>query len=123
MNDDRSHLVVELAREFMQLVMRVNPSWTKAFFRYCHEGGRLGSNASCVSNDVADLIDPFDHNIALNKLNDIAEEIFQSTGKDRAVILLIVDSKFNYDVKFEYIDMSKWMISKLDGSNGIPTGF
>ena len=122
MNEDRSHLVVELAREFMQLAMRVKPSWTKAFFRYCHEGARLGSNASCVYDGVADLIDPFEHNITFNKLNDISEALFRSTGKDRAVILLVVDHKFNYDVEFEYSDMGKWMINKIDGATGIPSG-
>lgn len=123
MNDDRSHLVVELAREFMQLAMKVNPSWTKAFFRYCHEGARVGSNASCVYNGVAELIDPFEHNVAFNRLNTIGEALFRTIEKDQAIILLIVDNKFNYDVKFEYSDMSKWMINKIDGATGIPTGF
>jgi hypothetical protein len=120
MNQDRSHLVVELARELMQLPMRVDPSWTKAFFRYCHEGARLGSNASCVSNGIANLIDPFENSIAFGKLNDLGEALFRSTGKEQAVILLIVDNKFNYNVEFEYSDMGKWMISKIDGATGIP---
>jgi hypothetical protein len=123
MTGDRSQLVVELAREFMQLAMRVNPSWTKAFFRYCHEKGRMGSNASCVSNGMADLIDPFEHHATFNKLNDIGESLFQSTGKNTAVILLVVDSEFNYDLKFEYEDMSKWIINKMDGATGVPEGF
>jgi hypothetical protein len=123
MNEDRSHLVVELAREFMQLAMRANPSWARAFFRYCHEGARQGSNASCVSNGAADLIDPFENSITFNKLNDLGEALFQSTGKDQAVILLIVDNKFNYNVEFEYSNMGKWMINKIDGATGIPAGF
>lgn len=120
---DLSDVVADLAEEFINLAMRFNPAWTRAFYRYTHEGSRLGSNASCVANGVANLVDPFAHAAAFRKLNEIAERLFQAIGKDKAVILLIVDNNFDFDVKFEYTNMHKWSISKLDGASGIPEGF
>lgn len=122
MDDSRSLLVVQLAGEFIQLIRDMDPSWTKAFFRYCQDGSRLGSNASYISKSESKLIDPLLHNAALVKLNAISEGLLESMGQDQAVILLAVDSNFDYDVKFEYADMEKWRISKLDGENGIPDG-
>jgi hypothetical protein len=39
------------------------------------------------------------------------------------VALLIVDSTFNYEVKYEYEDSSRWAISKVGGGSGIPVGY
>ncbi|WP_155847301.1 hypothetical protein [Asticcacaulis sp. AC402] len=122
-DDDRSQLVIELAKTFIELAMEVDSSWTKAYFRFSHEGNRLGSNASCVSNGVVNLVSPFQHDSAWDRLNEISENLFQEIGKPKAVILLIVDNEFNFDVKFEYDDMRKWTITKIDGATGVPEGF
>lgn len=34
----------------------------------------------------------------------------------------MVDSSFEYEIKFEYEDMNRWRISKFDGGTGIPAG-
>jgi len=43
-------------------------------------------------------------------------------GKPRAVLLLRAGSDFSHDVKFEYDDLDRWKITKLDGRTGIPEG-
>ena len=106
----------------MELAMRVDPAWERAFFRYSHEAGRRGSNASYEVQGTGNLIDAFVNRAAFHSLNETAERLFQSTGKQAGVILLIVDNNYDYDVKFEYSDMGRWMINKLDGASGIPAG-
>ena len=43
-------------------------------------------------------------------------------AKERGVFLITVNANLEYDIKFEWNDLEKWKISKLDGRTGIPEG-
>lgn len=36
------------------------------------------------------------------------------------VLLLTVDSSFDYEIRFENADPLRWRITKMDGGSGIP---
>ena len=38
------------------------------------------------------------------------------------LVLLVVDSSLDYRVNFEFEDMTKWKITKMDGGSGITEG-
>jgi hypothetical protein len=48
--------------------------------------------------------------------------VLVALGKDRGLFLLVADSSFNYEIKFEYQDLQKWRISKIAGGTGVPEG-
>lgn len=36
---------------------------------------------------------------------------------------LVVDSTYDYKIQFEQVKSDRWLISKMDGNDGIPTGY
>ena len=50
------------------------------------------------------------------------KEVLAAIGKSEGLFLLIADSNFDYEIKFEYSDMDKWRISKMKGGTGVPAG-
>lgn len=55
-------------------------------------------------------------------MNAKSAELLKLLGKKRGVLLLSVDSQLNYDVKFEFEDVNRWKITKLNGATGLPAG-
>ncbi len=49
-------------------------------------------------------------------------QLLKLLGKDTGVFVLIIDASFDYKIDFEYEDLSRWRISKLNGGTGIPVG-
>jgi hypothetical protein len=93
------------------------------FFRFCKTEGHYGSNASYTSGDHTTLFDPFKNQRFFESMNAKSVRLVELIGKTRAVILLTADSSFHYKVHFEYEDLERWKISKLNGGNGTTTGF
>lgn len=120
--DEQSVIVIELAKEFMELIRQIEPAWRKAYFRFSSDGARRGSNGSYASDSEVTLIDPFKHNKFFKSMNEKSIRLFSLLGKEHAVLLLTVDSNFDYDIKFEYANLDRWKISKVDGGTGIPEG-
>lgn len=120
MNEESSLIVVELAKEFIELVQGIEPKWTRGFYRFQYEIIRYGGNCSYSSSFETILIDPFDQNLVIKSMNNKALKIIELLEKERAVLLLIVDSDFNYEIKFEYENLDCWRITKLNRGTGIP---
>ncbi|QND84421.1 Uncharacterized protein ChrSV_2194 [Chromobacterium vaccinii] len=53
-------------------------------------------------------------------MNDLGATLFKELGKSQGVFLLTIDAEFNYDINFEWKDLHRWEITKLDGGTGLP---
>lgn len=122
MNNEASAVVVDLAKEFVSLVGSLDSTWTKAYYRFRAEELRYGSNASLVSGSGVILLGAIRHGPFYESMNEKGAKLLHHLGKKRGVFLLIVDNKLDYDIKFEWDDLRRWEISKMDGRSGIPEG-
>jgi len=120
---EESTIVIDLAKELIELAHRLEPNWSKAFYRFCFEEHNHGSNASYIGGVDVVIIDPFKNSSFFGSMNAKSVRLLESLGKNQAVFVLTVDSTCNYDIKFEYEDMNRWKISKISGGTGIPEGF
>lgn len=122
MNEAATAIVVELAREFMRLMRELEPNWSRAYYRFRSEGARYGSNASYVSDADASLIGALKWAGFYERMNAHGVELLEVLGKPQGVFLLIIDSEFNYDIRFEWENLNRWEITKLNGGAGLPQG-
>ena len=120
--DPKSELIFELTRKLITLVNAQHLGWNRAFYRFCNEPSHYGSNASYVVGAEATLVDSMRVGNVLREMNEMARKLFALLGKEQGVLLLIVDPPRDFDVKFEYQDLERWKITKLDGATGIPAG-
>jgi hypothetical protein len=122
MDEVCSVIVIELAKEFIEFIRQIEPAWNRAFFRFCSEGFKYGSNGSYIYDSKVMLIDPFKYNDFFAKMNEKSVRLLTLLGKEQGVLLLIIDSGFNYDIKFEYQNLERWRIAKVNGGIGVPEG-
>ena len=120
MNEKQAAIVIELTHEFMATMRQIAPKYTKAFFRFSAEAGKHGSNGSYAIDANVALIDPFAHNKFFTSMNEKAMRLLSAMEKKNGIILLAIDSAFNYDINFEYENFARWKISKVNGGTGIP---
>ena len=40
----------------------------------------------------------------------------------KILLLLVVDSNYDFELKYEYTELGKWATTKIDGGVGIPAG-
>lgn len=123
--DKSSEAVVALAKEYISAVRRIAPTWTRAFWRFESEEFRFGSNASYETPDGVFLVDPMKEGALFKAMNSLGRELWESEAdakKRFSVCLLSANNTFEYEIKFEREDISKWRISKLNGKTGIPEG-
>lgn len=120
--DEASPLVIDIARGFISLVMSIEPGWKKAYLRFLAEESESEVKGSVVSESGVQIIDVLKHKDFFHPAAAKGRELLQALGKDEGLFLLIIDSSFDYEIKFEYENMDRWKISKFDGGTGIPTG-
>ncbi|MCE5278449.1 MAG: hypothetical protein ABFD89_24330 [Bryobacteraceae bacterium] len=122
MNDEASAVVVDLAKNFIELVRSLDASWTKGYYRFRAEESRYGSNASYVGTSGVVLIGAIKHGSFYDSMNEKGAMLLRILGKEKGVFLLSVDSKFDYGIQFEWGDLQRWEITKMNGRSGIPEG-
>ncbi|GLQ89399.1 hypothetical protein [Dyella flagellata] len=122
MNNEASAIVIDLAKEFVSLVGSLDPGWTKAYYRFRAEELRYGSNASYVGGTGVTLVGAIRHGPFYELMNEKGAELLKHLDKKKGVFLLTVDNQLDYDIKFEWNDLHRWEISKMDGRSGIPEG-
>ncbi len=125
MNEESTLIVTNLAKEFIEYVSLISNDWSQAFFRFhCSGEENFGSSGSFVdSSGRVKLFNPFEQESFFDVMNTKGSELRELVKKDGrsfCVMLLIIDSEFNFDIKFEYNDFKKWKISKTDGLTGVP---
>jgi len=122
MNAEASAVVIDLAKEFIELIRSLDSSWTKGYYRFRSEGVRYGSNASYAGAPGVTLVGAVKHGLFYESMNEKGAKLLRILGKEKGVFLLSVDNKFDYDIKFEWSDLQRWEITKMNGRSGIPEG-
>lgn len=122
MDQAASAVVVELAKNLIAFMRDLDPSWKNAYFRFSSEGFKYGSNGSYAVGSRVSLIDPFESGDFFSRMNSLSLELLKLLGKETGVLLLSADSTFNYEMKYEFQDMGRWRITKMNGGTGLPEG-
>lgn len=124
MNEAATVIVKSLAVEFFEYISCIDDEWVIAYFRFHSSDGGYGSSGSYQDKaGRVRLFNPFEQESFFDSMNYKGRELrklIEENGSSFCVMLLIVDSEFNFDIKFEYHDAEKWKISKMDGLTGIP---
>ena len=123
--DKSSEIVISLAHEVASMMRRIDPNWTRAYWRFESEASRFGSNASYKTRSGVDLVSALREGSTFDRLNDLGRQLWGAEPVPERrflVCLLIVDAQLDYEVMFERRNASKWRITKLDGASGRPAG-
>ena len=56
-------------------------------------------------------------------MNAMGCALLSSMNKSRGLFLLEVGNQDDYNIKFEFEDLDRWKISKLNGGSGVPDGY
>lgn len=118
--DDATPLVVDMVKGFISLVLEIEPKWSKAYFRFSSKNSVSEAKGSIVSDSGVEIIDVLKHKSFFHPVTKKGQEILVALGKEEGTFLLVVDASFDYEIKFEYKNLSRWKISKLGGGTGIP---
>jgi hypothetical protein len=121
-HDKASPFVVELAKLFMGHIRRTYPKFEKAFFRFNCEPSHYGSKVSIIAGPNAEIMDPIKNTNFFEGMNDIAFKLMQALERSQGVLLLTISPNSEYRIDFEWENMNRWMITKLNGGTGIPVG-
>lgn len=122
MNEQSSAVVIELAKSLIDLARKIEPKWNKAFFRFSLDEAKYGSNGSYIVGSEVIIFDPFLCGETFFRMNEEGVKLLKLLDKSRGVFLVRADSSFDYDIKFEFQDLERWKITKLDGGTGLPEG-
>ena len=122
MHEQQSEIVVEMAKKTIDLLRANARGWHKGYVRFYMDDGETGANGCFAGDGFVDLIGALDHNAFYQEFIALGERLFQALQKTRGVLLLQVDASFDYEAKFEWKDLAKWRITKLDGRSGLPDG-
>ena len=120
-SEEATPLIINIAKKFITLIRGVEPSWQTAYLRFVFRGSAAETKASYVHAAGVDIIDVLKHREFFHAVTRQGQELLSAHGKEHGLFLLIADSSFNYEIKFEYEDLDKWRISKISGT-GVPEG-
>jgi hypothetical protein len=122
MLEQQSAIVIDMAKSLIELLREHVPGWARGYCRFAIDEGVRAVTGSYVSDGKVSLLDVVEYEDFANRIMDLGEKLFPLIGKTSGVLLLSVSSDFNYDVKFEFEDLQRWVISKVGGGTGIPDG-
>ena len=120
--DESTTIIIDLVKSAVQLLREIQPNWQKAYLRFFSDESRSQVRGSYVYDGGIDFFDPVQNKEFFRTVMDGGKKLLAAMGKDEGLFLLIVDSDLHYEIKFEYQDMNRWQINKLDGRTGIPEG-
>ena len=120
-HDRSTPIVIELARHALSWLQQKAPGWRAGYLRLRHEEGATDARASYATESQVELVsavgDPF-----LRTAGAIGARLVAALGKERGVVLLVVKHDFSYEIRFDWDDPDRWMITKLGGATGLPAG-
>ncbi|TWB75037.1 hypothetical protein FBZ87_104133 [Nitrospirillum amazonense] len=122
MNDAASALVIDLVQEFITFLNSHSPGWIKGYYRFRAEEARHGANASYTTASDVQLIGAVKASPLYAAMNETGSALLRALGKETGVFLLTVDTGAQYDIRFDWDDLDRWRITKLDGGTGLPAG-
>jgi hypothetical protein len=122
MGDAATPIVIELAKLFFRLVLSVSPNFDRAFLRCQSDQNMTETKGSYVEGPTIEIIDAMGKSDYFNPMGKLVPELFAAFGRDKGVLLLIVDKTFDYNFDFDWHDLTRWRITKLGGGTGVPEG-
>ena len=121
MNENNSELITNLAQRFVEEMQVIEPLFEKAFFRFYAEERMLESCASYTTPSDVFIVSALTYDIFFDEMNELALKLLVAMKDGPGLLLLTIDKELEFNVQFEYEDMSKWNIGLTDGGTGIPT--
>jgi len=119
---EQSAHVLTLARQFLEYLRDNEPDFERAFYRFEAEPGRFGGNASVVSPSGIRLIGSIKNAEMLRDLGRTGRQLIMSLGQDTGVFVLTVRANCDFNIQYEWDDLTRWKITKLEGGTGLPEG-
>jgi hypothetical protein len=123
LNDAATKVVCSLATRFVELMEELNPEWTAAYYRFRSQEVRYGSTASYAVASAVPLIGAVRWEEFYDQMNADSAELFGILQKAQGVMLLTLSAKLDYEIRFEWDDLRRWEITKLNGRTGLPLDF
>ena len=121
-SEEATPLAMDLAKSFTALIRDIAPDWSKGYLRFCSSSSVSEAKASYVHPAGVAIVDVLQHVEFFHSATARGKELLAALEKSEGVFVLIADSNFDYEIKFEFSDMDKWRISKMKGGTGIPVG-
>jgi hypothetical protein len=124
MNEAASTITVEIATQFLLFVRSLDQNWSRAYYRFMSEDidAAYGSNASFVTESGVFLIDAIENRSFFFSMNKQGWRLFEALGMKKGVFLLCINEDKTYNMMFEWDDLQRWRITKMEGRSGIPEG-
>jgi len=121
-NEEATPIVIDLARRFISLIQDIDSGWHKGYLRVCVGEGISEAKASYAHQAGVEIIDVLKHKEFFHAAQAMGRDLLVALEKSGGLFVLLVDARFDYEIKFEYENMGRWRISKLKGGSGIPEG-
>lgn len=121
--DIGTEITVELAKLLISEMQAMNVDWKQAFMRMQAAPESVQIKGSFVLPNEIHLFDVFKHRPMIHAFSHKVRALQQATSHQNKVFcvaLLIVDSGFNFEVKYEYKNQNRWAISKMNNASGYP---
>lgn len=121
-HDNAAPLVVEMMKGLVSILRASDPNWGKAYLRVLLQVDRAQVCGSYIHESEVDLIDAMQHGKAMQDIAKLGRRLLSAVGKEEGLILLEIESNLQYEIRFEYDDMERWKIDKMEGNTGLPVG-
>lgn len=124
--DVATQITVELVRALVVEMQSMSQSWKQAFIRFEYRDNVTATKGSYETEHGVFMLDAMKVRPLFALMATRGPELIDATsqiGKRPCVFLLVVDSKLSYEIQYEWQDLSRWPISKMDGASGLPVGF
>lgn len=122
MNDTASALIVELAGDYIGFLSELEPRWCKAYCRLYINESHSRAQASYEFDTRVELVSAVTWPDFYDRMLGYGAKLFAALEQKRGVMLLTVDLDYNYKVDFEWDNLNRWEITKMDGATGRPEG-
>jgi len=127
---DRTTIDDVITRNLIEMVKRLYKHFETlaieyefAYLRFHDSGSFYGVSGSYAASGDVFLMSPFKCENLFKDMTEAGLRLIRSQDHDRGVMLIVARKDREYKVHFEWSDLDRWRIDKLDGRTGIPEGF
>ena len=115
--------IVDIARSFAGLIRDIDPAFVKAYLRLrCNETSAEAKASYVGSDGAVKIVDVLQHKAFFHAAAPSGRQLLSRLEKIKGVVVLVLASDMTYELKFDYVDVDRWAITKLNGGSGIPEG-
>lgn len=121
-SEEATPAAIEISRSFVGLIRSLETPWNVAYLRCLIDSDFVEAKASYAYSGQAEIIDVLKNKEFFHAIADKTRVFFDALHKSDGLFLLTVTSSLDYEFQFEYADMQRWWISKLNSGTGFPAG-